>query len=100
VGDLVAVNSMLLQLSIPFNFMGFTYQELRQSFVDMGYIRNVLMSVSPTVLGYFIVGMFCYICSFFIICVVIFLYALLAVVNVSHAEDMHFLTPFVCNLSK
>ena len=24
-------------------------QELRQSFVDMGYIRNVLMSVNPTV---------------------------------------------------
>lgn len=27
-----------------------TDQELRQSFVDMGYIRNVLMSVNPTVL--------------------------------------------------
>ena len=26
VGDLVAVNSMLLQLSIPFNFIGYTYQ--------------------------------------------------------------------------
>lgn len=30
------------QLSIPFNFIGYTYQELLQSFVDMGYMRNVL----------------------------------------------------------
>lgn len=49
VGDLVAVNSMLLQLSIPFNFMGYTYQELRQSFVDMSFMRNVLTNVKPTV---------------------------------------------------
>ena len=49
VGDLVAVNSMLLQLSIPFNFIGYTYQELRQSFVDMAYMRNVLVSVSPRI---------------------------------------------------
>ena len=49
VGDLVAVNSMLLQLSIPFNFIGFTYQELRQAFVDMGYMRGVLTSVQPSV---------------------------------------------------
>ena len=49
VGDLVAVNSMLLQLSIPFNFIGFTYQELRQAFVDMGYMRGVLTGVRPSV---------------------------------------------------
>jgi ABC-type multidrug transport system fused ATPase/permease subunit len=51
VGDLVAVNSMLLQLSIPFNFMGYTYQELRQSFVDMSFMRDVLMNVKPTVMN-------------------------------------------------
>ena len=50
VGDLVAVNSMLLQLSIPFNFIGYTYQELRQSFVDMAYMRNVLTSETSSIL--------------------------------------------------
>jgi ATP-binding cassette subfamily B protein len=49
VGDLVAVNSLLLQLSIPFNFIGYTYQELRQAFVDMGYMRGVLTTVQPRV---------------------------------------------------
>lgn len=49
IGDLVAVNSMLLQLSIPFNFIGYTYQELRQAFVDMGYMRRVLTKVEPVV---------------------------------------------------
>jgi ABC-type transport system involved in Fe-S cluster assembly fused permease/ATPase subunit len=49
VGDLVGLNSLLLQLSIPFNFMGYTYQELRQGFVDIGYMRETLVNVkSPT----------------------------------------------------
>jgi len=42
VGDLIAVNTMFLQLVVPFNLMGYTYQELRQSFVDMTYMRNIL----------------------------------------------------------
>ena len=42
VGDLVAVNGILLQLSVPFNFVGFTYQELRQGFVDLEYTMSVL----------------------------------------------------------
>lgn len=49
VGDLVAVNSMLLQLAIPFNFIGYTYQELRQAFVDMGYMRHVLVNTKPII---------------------------------------------------
>lgn len=30
VGEVVAINGLLLQLSVPFNFIGYTYQELRQ----------------------------------------------------------------------
>ena len=41
-GDFVMINALLMQLSIPLNFIGFIYREIRQGFTDLEDMFSLL----------------------------------------------------------
>ena len=42
IGDFVFINVMLMQLSIPLNFIGFVYREIRQGLTDIEHMFDLL----------------------------------------------------------